>query len=349
MRHKSEVHRKDAHVKQLTQKLGNGEMVVQEVPAPKVETGTVLIQNRFSLISPGTEGSTVRAARQGILGKARARPDQVRQVVESVRRVGPLQTYRAVRKQLDAYSPLGYSSAGTVLEIGKGTKGFEPGDMVACGGTSASHAEVVCVSENLCVRLSATTDLRQACYNTLGAIAMQGVRQADLRLGESCVVIGLGLVGQLTCALFKVSGVRVFGVDVEANAVKMAAQYCTEQAWTRDAWVLRTIFTKSRAELVLMRSLLRQQHLVWTRLTLRVNWFENAAVLLSSVTYQPDSNANSTIARNSICECLVPMGRGDTIRTTRKKASIIRLLMCAGRKTATWMPFKGCWIRVILT
>jgi polar amino acid transport system substrate-binding protein len=107
--------------------------------------------------------------------------------------------------------------------------------MVACGGTSASHAEVVCVSENLCVRLSATTDLRQACYNTLGAIAMQGVRQADLRLGESCVVIGLGLVGQLTCALFKVSGVRVFGVDVEANAVKMAAQYCTEQAWTRDA------------------------------------------------------------------------------------------------------------------
>lgn len=210
-------------------------MDVQEVPAPKVEPGTILVQNRFSLISPGTEGSTVLAARQGLIGKARRRPDQVRQVVDAVRCVGPLQTYRAVRKKLDAYSPLGYSSAGRVLEIGKGAVGFEPGDTVACGGITASHAEVICVPQNLCVRLSATANLKHACYNTLGAIAMQGVRQADLRLGESCVVIGLGLVGQLTCALLKASGVRPFGVDVDPHAVRMAAQHCTEQAWTRDA------------------------------------------------------------------------------------------------------------------
>ncbi len=122
---------------------------MQEVPAPKVEPGTVLVQNRFSLISPGTEGSTVRAARQGFIGKARARPDQVRQVVDAVRRVGPLQAYRAVRKKLDAYSSLGYSSTGRVLEIGKGAHGFEPGELVACGGITASHAEVICVPHNL--------------------------------------------------------------------------------------------------------------------------------------------------------------------------------------------------------
>ncbi len=209
---------------------------MQDVPAPKVMAGTVLIQNRYSLISAGTESSTVRAARKGFIGKACDRPDQVRQVISAVRNIGPLQTYRAVRNKLDAYSPLGYSSAGTVLDVGPGAVGFEPGDLVACGGITACHAEIICAPQNLCVRLSPQADLKQACYNTLGAIAMQGVRQADLRLGESCVVIGLGLVGQLTCVLLQASGLRVFGLDVDPDAVALAARHCTEAAWTRDTY-----------------------------------------------------------------------------------------------------------------
>ena len=115
-------------------------------------------------------------------------------------------------KKLDAYSPLGYSCAGQVLEVGSGCVGFETGDLVACGGLTACHAEIVAVPQNLCIRiaqsskLKAESHLQMAAYNTLGAIAMQGVRQADLRLGESCGVIGLGLLGQLACLMLGASG-----------------------------------------------------------------------------------------------------------------------------------------------
>ena len=117
-----------------------------------------------------------------------------------LKKQGPVQTYRAVTKKLDAYSPLGYSSAGEVIEVGEGVTEFEVGDKVACAGAGyANHAEIVSVPINLCVKLPQDANLKNAAYNTLGAISMQGVRQADLRLGESCVVIGLGLLGQLAC------------------------------------------------------------------------------------------------------------------------------------------------------
>jgi predicted dehydrogenase/threonine dehydrogenase-like Zn-dependent dehydrogenase len=212
-------------MQQLTQKLGSGDMIIQEVPYPQLGKGMVIVKNHYSIISAGTEGSTVVAARKSLLGKAKERPQQVKQVVDTLKKQGPVQTYRAVMKKLDAYSPLGYSCAGEVIEVGEGVTEFEVGDKVACAGVGyANHAEIVSVPINLCVKLDTNTNLKDAAYNTLGAISMQGVRQADLRLGESCVIIGLGLLGQLAALILKASGVTVIGIDVSEAAVKQAVE-----------------------------------------------------------------------------------------------------------------------------
>ena len=212
-------------MKQLTQKLGSGDMVIQDIPYPQLGKGMVIVKNHYSIISAGTEGSTVQAARKSLIGKAKERPQQVMQVLDTLKKQGPIQTYRAVMKKLDAYSPLGYSCSGEVLEVGEGVTEFEVGDKVACAGAGyANHAEVVAVPINLCVKLDNSSNLKNAAYNTLGAIAMQGVRQADMRIGESCVVIGLGLLGQLTALILKASGVKVIGVDVSEFAINQAVK-----------------------------------------------------------------------------------------------------------------------------
>ncbi|MBI5848244.1 MAG: bi-domain-containing oxidoreductase [Nitrospirae bacterium] len=236
-------------MKQLTQKLKDGKMQVLEVPIPVVGKGMLLVMNHFSLISAGTEGSTVSAARKSLIGKAKERPQQVKQVIDVVMQQGPVQAYRAVMKKLDAYSPLGYSSAGVVIEVGSEVQGFAAGDLVACaGGGYASHAEVVAVPRNLCVKLSAIqnsevkiqngsdlvqTVLKRAAYNTLGAIALQGIRQADLKLGETCVVIGLGLIGHLTCLMLRASGIRVIGIDIDPLMAELAQKHCTDLCFER--------------------------------------------------------------------------------------------------------------------
>jgi polar amino acid transport system substrate-binding protein len=219
---------------QLTQKLRNGAMQVVEVPVPLLRPGCVLVRNHYSLVSAGTESSSVKTARMGLIGKARARPQQVGQVVRTLKRQGVVQTYRAVMKRLEAHSPLGYSCAGEVLDAAPDVAGFQVGELVACGGLTACHAEVVGVPANLCVKLSPSADLRHAAYNTLGAIALQGVRQADLRLGETCAVIGLGLLGQLTGLLLRASGVRVVGVDIDHSMVDLARQHSVDLGLLRE-------------------------------------------------------------------------------------------------------------------
>ena len=219
----------------LTQKLKNGAMQVLDAPLPQLNPGNILIKNHYSLVSAGTEGSTVKAARSSLIEKARSRPQQVKQVMDTLKTQGITQTYRAVMKKLDAFSPLGYSCCGEVLEVAPDVRGFSAGDLVACGGLSASHAEVVSVPINLCVKLHPDTDMRQAAFNTLGAIAMQGVRQADLRLGENCLVIGLGLLGQLTALLLKASGIRTIGVDIDAAMVALAVQHAVDLGLQRNA------------------------------------------------------------------------------------------------------------------
>ncbi len=210
-------------MKQVTQKLKDGKLKVVEVVPPALQPGMVLIQNHYSLISAGTESSTVSTARKSLLGKAKERPQQVKQVFDVLTQQGPVQTYRAVMKKLEAHSPLGYSSAGVVLDVAPGVRGFTPGDRVACGGANyAHHAEIVAVPVNLCVKLPPEARLDRAAYNTVAAIAMQGIRQADLRLGESAVVIGMGLIGQLTGLMLRAAGVRVVGIDINQAVLDLA-------------------------------------------------------------------------------------------------------------------------------
>ena len=210
-------------MKMLAQHLSNGRPFVVDAPIPQLEPGRILVRNRYSAVSSGTEGATVRSARKNIVAKALDRPKDVRAVLDLVQRQGVVAAYRAVSKKLDSYSPLGYSCAGRVVAVGPDVSGFEAGDLVACAGVGyANHAEYVVVPTNLCARLAPDADLKLAAYNTLGAIAMQGARQADLRLGETCVVIGLGIVGVLTCKLMQASGVTTIGVDVLDSAVAQA-------------------------------------------------------------------------------------------------------------------------------
>ena len=210
-------------MKQITQKLGNGEMKVQEVPTPIPQKGMILVRNHYSIISAGTESSTVSSARKSLIGKAKERPQQVKQVLESLRKSGPVHTYRAVSKKLDGYSPLGYSCSGEIIGLGEGVETFKVGDYVACGGIGhANHAEIVSVPTNLAVRLQDNVNLLQAAYNTIGAIALQSVRISEVKIGETVAVIGLGLVGQITAMILKSAGVEVIGIDVSEEAVEFA-------------------------------------------------------------------------------------------------------------------------------
>ena len=221
-------------MQQIAQKLITGDIKIIEVPIPEPGPREVLVKNIYSCISPGTESSTVKAARKGYIGKAKERPEQFKQVIEKLKTHGIIQTYRDVMKKLDSYSSLGYSSVGQVIDIGSKIREFAIGDYVACGGGSACHGEIISVPENLCVKISPQTDFKQAAYNSLGSIALQGIRQGDLRLGEICAVIGLGVIGQLTCVLLKAAGIKVIGIDIDPYMVRMAEIHCADKAFLRE-------------------------------------------------------------------------------------------------------------------
>jgi predicted dehydrogenase/threonine dehydrogenase-like Zn-dependent dehydrogenase len=206
-------------VLQLTQYQKTGELRVDELPEPQLRQGGVLVRNRCSLISPGTERTSVETAQASMLGKARSRPDLVRQVLDNARREGALATYRKVQTRLDSVKELGYSSAGVVLE--SDVAAFPPGTRVACAGT-AHHAEVVSVSRHLAAAIPAEVTDEDASAVALCSIAMQGVRQAGVAIGESVAVIGLGLVGLLTVQLLLAQGCRVVGLDVDTGVFEIA-------------------------------------------------------------------------------------------------------------------------------
>lgn len=206
---------------QIIQYQKTGEITVDELPAPKLQRGGVLVRNVFSLISAGTERTSVETAQASMVQKARMRPDLVRQVLDNVNREGLLATYTKVRDRLDNFKDLGYSSAGIVVE--SAVDDIRVGDRVACAGVGyAAHAEIVSVPRNLVVRVPDEVGFDEAAFTTVVAIAMQGVRQADVRVGERVVVLGLGLIGLITVQLLKASGCRVLGVDVASRNFDLA-------------------------------------------------------------------------------------------------------------------------------
>jgi polar amino acid transport system substrate-binding protein len=230
-------------MKQVIQNFKTGELSVADVPPPALARGFVLVRNHFSLISAGTERSTVTTAQASLLGKARQRPDLVRQVLDSLRKDGLADTLSRVRTKLETLKELGYSSAGTVLASLDTEGRFKPGDRVACGGGGyASHAGIVTVPQNLVVRVPDTVGLDAAAFTTLGAIAMQGVRQANPRLGEFVCVIGLGLLGQITAQILRANGCQVFGVDTAESMSALAARTSCHEARTRSDAGLESAF-----------------------------------------------------------------------------------------------------------
>ena len=203
------------------------------MPFPLLPERHILVRNHYSVISAGTEGKTVSDARKGYLAKAAARKDEVKKVLKAARSHGFADTYKMVMNKLEAPSALGYSCAGEVMAVGEGVTEFKVGDRVACGGAAAVHAEVVSVPVNLAVAVPPEVGLEEAAFTTIAAIAIQGVRRAGLQFGENCVVIGLGLVGQLTLRILAAAGVRCFGIDVDPAQTDFALQHGCEKALTR--------------------------------------------------------------------------------------------------------------------
>ncbi len=203
--------------------INNDGISIQEVPPPLNEGGRVLIRLYYSSISTGTEMSGLGASDTPLWRRALKEPQKVKKVMEKLRAQGVSETYGMVSAKLNELHPLGYSAAGEVVEIGPEITDLRVGDRVACGGAANSyHADLVSVPRNLVVRIPETVDLDVASTVTLGAIAMQGVRRADTSLGEIFIVLGLGLLGQLTQQMLRVNGVRVIGVDLESERVKLA-------------------------------------------------------------------------------------------------------------------------------
>jgi len=200
-----------------------GKLELDDLPAPICRPGAVLVANRASLISAGTEKAAIALARKTLAGKAAARPDLVRQVLSKLKRDGLAATIAAVRAKLDSPMALGYSCAGVVIESAPGVVDFAPGDRVACAGAGwATHSEIVSVPKNLCAKIPDGVTFEDACYLTLGAIAMHGVRQANLSLGETASVIGCGLLGLLAIQILAAAGVKVLAVDISAQRLELA-------------------------------------------------------------------------------------------------------------------------------
>jgi predicted dehydrogenase/threonine dehydrogenase-like Zn-dependent dehydrogenase len=223
-------------VKQLLQSNKTGEMRIEEVPTPALRAGGILVRSCFSLISAGTERKKVDMARSSLLGKARQRPDLVRQVIRKARAEGIGQTLEKVRNRLDTPDPLGYSLSGVVIDVAPDVSGVRPGDPVACAGAGyANHAEAVWVPTNLAVPVPVGVSMEAAAFTTVGAIALQGVRQAAPTLGEWVAVIGLGLVGQLAVQLLKANGCRVVAIDLDPKKVELAESLGADLGLVRGA------------------------------------------------------------------------------------------------------------------
>jgi predicted dehydrogenase len=213
-------------MKQVLQSARTGKIEVAEVPAPRVLPGCVLVRIAASLVSAGTERASSDFAAKSLLQKARSRPDLVREVMNKIRRDGVLSAASAVRSRLDQPAALGYSSAGTVIEVGEGVTDLRPGERVACAGAGfAVHAEFACVPRLLVARIpSAEVEFESAAFTTVGAVAIHGVRTAEVKLGDVVAVIGLGLLGQLAVQILNAAGCRVVGIDPARERAELAAK-----------------------------------------------------------------------------------------------------------------------------
>ncbi|MDD3546565.1 MAG: bi-domain-containing oxidoreductase [Kiritimatiellae bacterium] len=218
-------------MKQILQSFKTGELWLAEVPAPLCRANGIVMRNRVSFVSAGTERMLVDFAKKSLVGKAIQMPDQVKKVIRKMKTEGVLETLEKVQTKLDQPIPLGYSSAGIVCEVDTRVEGIVAGDRVACGGAGfANHAEYNFVPKNLVVKLPDGVSFEDASCATVGSIAMQGIRQCDLRLGETVAIIGLGLLGMLALQMAKAAGCRVIGFDPNPERCKLALELGADAA-----------------------------------------------------------------------------------------------------------------------
>src|SRR5581483_3478683 len=213
-------------MKQVLQRANGGDIEIADVPSPKLLPGCVLVRIAASLVSAGTERASAEFARKNLIQKAKARPDLVREVIAKFRRDGLFSTINAVRGRLDQPTALGYSSAGTVIAIADDVHDIQVGDRVACAGAGyAVHAEFACVPRLLVATLpSEAVTFDEAAFATVGAVALHGIRTAEVKLGDVVAVIGLGLLGQLTVQLLRAAGCHVLGLDLRQERAALGVQ-----------------------------------------------------------------------------------------------------------------------------
>lgn len=212
-------------MKQILQDLKTGKTEVADLPPPQVAVGKLLIRSHNSVVSPGTERMLIEFAKGNLFQKALQQPDKVRMAFDKIKTDGIVPTLTSIKTKLEQPLALGYSNAGEVLAVGAGVSGFKVGDRVVSNG---KHAEIVSVSANLCARIPDRVDDESAAYTVVAAIALQGIRLAQPTLGESIVVLGLGIIGLLTVQLLKAQGCRVLATDFNMHRLELAKQFGAE-------------------------------------------------------------------------------------------------------------------------
>lgn len=219
-------------MKQVIQSRRTGKLALKDVPEPQVKAGHVLVRTRASLISAGTERMVVEFAKKSLAGKAKARPDLVKKVIDKAKRDGLKSTFQTVMTRLDEPLPLGYSAAGEIEAVGSGLEGvFSVGQRVAMAGAGlANHAELNVVPRNLVAPIPQDVTDEEAAFGTLGAIALHAVRNAEPRLGDVIAVLGMGLVGQMAAQFLSLSGARVIALDYDPQRLKLAREAGAELA-----------------------------------------------------------------------------------------------------------------------
>jgi len=234
-------------MKQLLQNVKNGKTTVEDVPVPTPRDGMALVKIYATLVSAGTERMVVEFAEKTLVGKARSRPDLVKQTLDKAKREGVMPTVQAVFNRLDQPMALGYSSAGVIVALGRNMHGFKVGQRVACAGANyASHAEYNIIPKNLITPLPKNVDFESAAFTTLGAIALQGFRLAEPQLGDNVAVIGLGLLGLLTVQLAAAAGCKVLGIDLDPKRIKLASSFGIEAVSRPQAESAAVAFTANR-------------------------------------------------------------------------------------------------------
>ena len=208
-------------VKQIIQSFKTGETILEEVPAPLVRKGHLLIRSSRSLVSIGTERMLVEFGKSSLISKARQQPEKVKMVLDKIKSDGLLPTLEAVFSKLEQPIPLGYCNAGVVVEVGEGVRGFGVGDRVVSNGP---HAELVCIPVNLCAKIPATVSDEEACFTVIASIGLQGIRLLKPDLGETVVVYGLGLIGLIAAELLVANGCRVIGIDLDPEKIRLAEE-----------------------------------------------------------------------------------------------------------------------------